>query len=90
MHQQHNLQQDQDDDHQLEELAAGDGGLLDGEAVDVVDRFELVADVRLPLVEAEAGGSEADPKTTIIGRTSRWHPPARMFSCSISGLSRRT
>src|SRR4029453_12191385 len=60
VHQQHDLQQDQDDDHQLEELAAGDGRLLDGKAVDVVDGLELVADVRLPLVEAEAGGSDAE------------------------------
>ena len=45
---------------QLEELAARDRDLFDGEAVDVVERLELVLDALPSTAEAEPGGDQAE------------------------------
>ena len=48
------------DDRHLEQLAAHHAEVLDREAVDVVERLQLLADVRLPAIEVEAGADERE------------------------------
>src|SRR5262245_55484605 len=53
--------EDQDqDDGDLQKLAARDGDLLDGEAVDVVERFQLVLDAVAPSRQAETHGGQRE------------------------------
>src|SRR3954465_11998945 len=51
---QHELQHQDEDDGELEELAARDRDLLDGKAIDVVERLQLVLDALFPARETEA------------------------------------
>src|SRR5436309_663484 len=56
----HEFQDQDQDDRDFEELPARDGGLLEREARDVVERFELLLDVRLPGLETEPIGDETE------------------------------
>ncbi len=60
MRQQDELEDDEQHDGQLEELAPGHRGPLHREAIDVVDGLQLLADVALPLIEAESRGSQVE------------------------------
>src|SRR5512145_2759881 len=57
---QHQLEDENEDDRQLEEVAAGNGDLLDREPVDVVERLQLLLDAGLPRRQAEAGTGEVE------------------------------
>src|SRR5690242_1897692 len=57
---QHDLEDDQQDDGDFEELTAGHARVFDGEAVDVVERLQLLVDVGFPAVEAEPCGGQAE------------------------------
>src|SRR5688572_2495419 len=51
---QHQLEDEDEDDGELEELAARHRALLDREAIDVVERLELRFEVSLPRAQAQA------------------------------------
>ena len=56
MHQEDELEQDENDDDRFKELASRHRRVLDGKTVDVVHGLEFLANVPLPLLESEPRG----------------------------------
>jgi hypothetical protein len=52
-HEEHQLEDQDQDDQQFERFAARHASLLDREAIDRIERVQLLANVLFPLIEAD-------------------------------------